>query len=312
MTLQQLSYLLEVSHQGSINKAAGALYLSQSAVSSAIKELELELGITIFERTARGVQLTADGQELMGYVRPLLEQRDKITAAFSGGGVVRHSRLSVSTQRYPFTIDAFLRFYEERSEEHFEYRIREAGMYRVIQDVGESESEVGVIFLSNVTEKYIKKVLASQNIEFTELCRIDPHVFIRRGHPLSGRAAIEPHELNAYPYLAFDRDFGATLDYAEEVRLFSPDRPSQIFIVHDRATAYNILANTDAYTLGSGMLIEGLVEPRLMTVPMAGTYEQMRLGWIRLKSNRLSDNAWAFIERLKETIRLHTGREGGG
>ena len=296
---------MEVSRYGSINKASRVLFVSQSAVSSAIKELENEFSIRLLERTSRGAQLTADGREFISYARPLLEQKEKMESLFVKENITHLSRLSISTQRYPFAVEAFLQFFQSVQAERYEYRIKETGMYRVIQDVGDNESDVGVIFLSNVTEQFIRKVLQAGNIEFNELCKIRPHAFIRKSHPLAGQGSIHTSQLRGFPYMAFDQDYGASLDYGEEVRLFSFHKPPKMIFVHDRATAYNVLANTDAFTLGSGLLVKGLVDSRLCSLPLDDVYDRMRLGWIKLKSRTLSEEALDWIAKLEETIRKH-------
>ena len=78
MTFQQLTYVVEISKCGSINKAAGKLFLSQSGISTAIRELEEELGIQFFVRSNRGVEFTPDGREFLGYAVSLLEQKQWI------------------------------------------------------------------------------------------------------------------------------------------------------------------------------------------------------------------------------------------
>ena len=86
MTLQQLRYLIAIAEYGSINAAAQNLYASQSNLSTAIKELEQELGITVFTRSNRGVTLTNDGTELLGYARQVIEQADMLEMRYADKG----------------------------------------------------------------------------------------------------------------------------------------------------------------------------------------------------------------------------------
>ncbi len=71
MTLTQLRYLMTIAKTGSFNKAAEQLYVSQPSLTSAVKELERELGITLFYRSGRGVTLTGDGTEFLLYAKQL-------------------------------------------------------------------------------------------------------------------------------------------------------------------------------------------------------------------------------------------------
>ena len=109
MTFQQLTYVVEISKCGSINKAAHKLVLSQSGISSAVRELEEELGIQFFVRSNRGVEFTPEGKEFLSYAVSLLEQKQRIERLYETRDTAAPARFSVSTQRYPFTEDAFLR-----------------------------------------------------------------------------------------------------------------------------------------------------------------------------------------------------------
>ena len=125
MTLQQLRYLIAIAEYGSINAAAQNLYASQSNLSTAIKELEQELGITVFTRSNRGVTLTNDGTELLGYARQVIEQADMLEMRYADKGST-HLRLAVSTQHYAFSVQAFVNVVEGCKGEEYEFILRES------------------------------------------------------------------------------------------------------------------------------------------------------------------------------------------
>ena len=110
VTLLQMSYIIEVERCGSINRAAQSLFISQSALSTAIAEVEKELGITVFHRTNRGVSLTDDGRSLITMITPLVEGSRKISLYYSEQNAEDRVRLSISSQRYPFCAQAFVEF----------------------------------------------------------------------------------------------------------------------------------------------------------------------------------------------------------
>ena len=135
MTFQQLEYIVEISKCGSINKAAQKLFLSQSGISTAVRELENELGIRVLARSNRGVEFTPEGKEFLSYAVSLLEQKRGIESLY---GEARNAaapvRFSVSCQRYPFAVDAFLRLLRIAGENRFRFGLRETGMDGVIDD----------------------------------------------------------------------------------------------------------------------------------------------------------------------------------
>ena len=137
MTFQQLTYVVEVAKNGSINKAAKNLFLSQTALSSAIKALERELGIAIFERTARGVTVTSSGREFVGYAVSLVDQKQQIEVLYNTNSILPPvpSSFSVSSQRFFFAQEAFLKVSENirmKNTERYHLTFREENMNQVI------------------------------------------------------------------------------------------------------------------------------------------------------------------------------------
>ena len=74
MTLQQLKYALTIADCNSINEASKQLFISQPSLSETIRELETELGFDIFLRSNRGIVITPEGEEFLGYARQVTEQ----------------------------------------------------------------------------------------------------------------------------------------------------------------------------------------------------------------------------------------------
>ena len=141
MPFQQLEYVVEISKCGSINKAAQKLFLSQSGISTAVRELEQELGIRIFARSNRGVEFTQEGKEFLSYAISLLEQMHRIEGLYKDSRDDAPMRFSVSCQRYPFCVDAFLRLLDIAEDNRYHFSIRETGMDAVIDDVYDHRSD---------------------------------------------------------------------------------------------------------------------------------------------------------------------------
>lgn len=302
MTFQQPTYLVEVSRCGSINKAAHKLFLSQSGISSSIRELENELGICFFRRSNRGVEFTPEGKEFLSYAVSLLEQKQRIESLYSDHGAIAPARFSVSTQRYPFTEDAFLRMVQQTCDEDtFRFSIKEAGMDMVIQDVYEHQVDLGVIFLTDLTEKIIRRMLDAHEVEFHQLASVPPCLYVRKGHPLTSLETVTVADLAGFPYLSFEHDQGAAVDFSEEYQLWSFKKPARCISVNNRTTAMNLLAATDAFTTGSGLLVRGLADPRVVTVPLAGQ-GAIRLGWIQARDTRLTPQAEYFVALLEQSV----------
>ena len=153
LTLQQLRYITEVVECGSINAASQNLYVSQPALSTAIKDAEQELGIEIFNRSNRGITLTQEGVEFVGYARQVLEQVDLLEARYSGTGNKAVQKLSISSQHYAFCVKAFVDLVEEYDQDEYEFTLRETRTAEIIEDVKSYRSELGVLYLSNFRKR---------------------------------------------------------------------------------------------------------------------------------------------------------------
>ncbi len=303
MTFLQLNYIMEIYNCGSINKAAQKLFLSQSSLSSSIRELEQELGIKIFKRSNKGIELTEDGKEFITYIRPIIEQQKMVESYYADRNNDDFSSLNVASQRYPFCAKAFVLLIKEQDVSKYSFSYMEAEMDKVIESVSGRKSEIGVIFLSDMTEKFMNRVLVSNDIEFHELIRIKPHVFININHPLASRASIKVSDLLDYPYVAFAKKNNESFNYSEEAIIPDVEKFKKIIYVNDRASCYNVLVNSDSVSTGSGILPEGYGDDRLKSIPIEDATDFMRLGWIKIKDITLTPTAEKYIEILKQTLK---------
>lgn len=302
MTFQQLLYVSEISKCGSINKAAHKLFLSQSGISTAVKDLEEELGIRFFERSNRGVEFTPEGREFLSYAVSLLQQKQRIETLYGDNrGAAAPVQLCISTQRYPFTEAAFLKYIYHAEENQFRYSIKETSMDMVIDDVYDHRADIGVIFITELTEKIIRRLMDNREIEFHELAAVAPCVYLRRDHPLSAYSGLTEDDLAGYPYVSFEHDQGVAVDFAEEYQMLSFKKPARCIKVNNRATAMNVLASTDAITTGSGLMAPELSDPRVISIPLEGA-NPIHLGWIHPKYSKLSQQAELFIPFLKQSV----------
>lgn len=299
MTLQQMHYILEIDRCGSMNKAAQSLFVSQSALSSAILEVEKELGITIFRRSNRGIALTEDGRDLLNQITPIVEQSRKLSRYYSRRQDTDRVHLSVSAQRYPFCTKAFVGYLSSLEQLPLQLSLRETDMAAVIGDVASGLSELGVIFISDRTEHYIIRSLEEKNLVFEPLITLHPHVFMRKGHPLSSESSLTLDRLRLYPHVVFTQS-ESNLNYAEEAVYGSVLDFERLVYVSDRASIYNIMVHTDCVSTGSGVLPEGYADERLIAIPLKDACD-MRLGYVYRRMHRLSDAEQRFIEILRKT-----------
>ncbi len=304
MTLQQLRYIVEVSKCSTISKAAQSLFLTQPTLSKAIKDLEEELGICILERGSSKTRFTAEGTELLCYAKQLLEQAQQIENRFING-TVEKKRVSISTQHYAFAVKAFIELLNSEKSNDYEFYLRESKTYEIIDDVFNKKSDIGIIFLSDSTSRYLTRLLQSKDIEFTPLKNFTSHIYMRRNHPLAENSKVTLQQLEEYTCIAYEQD-NSSLNFAEETVDVSGFR--KIVYVRDRATAFNILGNTDCYNIGTGCIIDGIIENNIISLPLEGYGEKMTVGWIKLKNMEMKPIMSQYIESVKTALTLsHVG-----
>lgn len=298
MTLQQLKYVVCVAELGNITIAAERLYISQPSLTNAIKNLEEELGISIFNRNNKGVTLTDQGNVFLSYARQMLDHLDLIETKFMNKKEIK-PYFSVSTQHYSFAVNAFIDVINKYDAKSYNFTLRETQTYEIITDIKDMVSEVGILYLSSKNEEVLTKLLKENDIEFELLFTAKPHVFINDGHPLAKKKAISLEDLDEYPYLSFEQGKNNSFYFSEEV-LSTIDRKKNIK-VRDRATLFNLLIGLNGYTVSSGVISHELNGENIIARPLL-IDEYMKIGIIKLKNIILSQYAISFIESIKKHI----------
>ena len=295
MTLQQLRYLIAIAQSGSISSAAHELYISQSSLSMAVKDIERECGVTIFERSSKGITLTREGNELLGYARQVVEQADLMEARYSKQAKPVAQHLSIASQHYAFPVEAFLEFVKDYEGEGYSFCLRETRTADVIEDVKDFRSDIGILYMSTFNEQVIGKVLEDANVSFHPLFQARPHVFVGEHHPLAKRKKLKIEELTSYPRYSFEQGNINSFFYAEEPFAELPHEKK--IVISDRGTLSNLLSHHVGYTVSTGVLSSEM-HSGIVSIPLE-TDEKMVVGYIIQNERQLSALAQKYIETLK-------------
>lgn len=295
MTLQQLKYALTIADCGSMNEAAKQLFISQPSLSETMKELETEIGLDIFLRSNRGIVITPEGEEFLGYARQVTEQFGLLQSKYIDKKV--KEKFSVSTQHYTFAVKAFVETVKQIGMEQYEFAVHETTTISVIENVKNFKSEIGVLYENDFNEKVLNKMFKENGLEFVELFSCDTFVYLWSGHPLAKQDVITMEELDEYPCLSFDQGKNNSLYLAEEMK--STYEYRRLIKANDRATLLNLMIGLNAYTLCSGIICEDLNGDDYKAVPLRET-EKMRIGYIKRKGAKVSNIGELYIEELKK------------
>ena len=304
MTIQQLNYVITISEKGSLNKAAEVLFVTQPSLTSAVRELEKELGITLFNRGGKGVTLTNDGAEFIQYARQVVTQYDRLLEKYGKGGNLR-KKFGISCQHYSFAVKSFVEMVKQFDTDEYEFAIRESKTRDVIEDVTTGKSEVGILYLSDFNRKAIGKFLKSNQLEFHPLIKCEPYVYLWKGHPLAGKQSIRLEELRDYPCLSFEQGPSGAFYFAEEI-LSTYDYIRTIKAT-DRATMLNLMVGLNGYTLCSGIICEELNGSDYVAVAFEDEEEEvaagrMEIGYIVKENMILSQMGEKYIAELRRYL----------
>lgn len=295
MTLQQLKYAIEVANKGSMNEAAKALFISQPSLSSSMKDLENEIHITIFLRTNKGITLSLEGVEFLGYARQVVEQAQLLEQKYVDAKPIKQ-KFGVSTQHYSFAVNAFVDLIKEYGMEEYEFTLRETRTYEIIDDVKNLKSEIGILYLNGFNEKVIEKLLKESNLKFEELFTAKPHVFISSSNPLAKKSEVTLEDLEDYPYLSFEQGEYNSFYFSEEI--LSTIGHKKSIKVSDRATLFNLLIGLNGYTISTGIISEELNGKDIIAIPLA-VEENIKVGIIKHKNLTLSSLGKIYLEALR-------------
>ncbi|TCL83601.1 MULTISPECIES: LysR family transcriptional regulator [unclassified Rathayibacter] len=297
ISLQQLHYFVEVASEGSISAAADLLYVAQPTMSAAMKDLETRVGRALLVRVARGVTLTTEGTEFLGYARQVIEQVALLEQRYLGRPPSRRL-LGVSTQHYSFAVDAFVRMVRGTEGEKYEFSLRETRTRDIIEDVRTLRSELGILYRNDFNRDVIDKILKDAGLAFHPLFLALPHIFVSRRNPLASRERVTLADLADLPRLTFDQGADNSFYFAEEIlSTLSSDREIR---VSDRATIFNLMIGLDGYTISTGIISDDL-DPAIVAVPL-DVDERIEIGWIGHSAIPLTEQARRYLTEVRAVV----------
>jgi DNA-binding transcriptional LysR family regulator len=302
MTLQQVLYALTIQECGSMNKAAEKLYIVQPTLTSAIQELENEVGITIFMRTNKGVIVTPEGAEFLEDIRGFYRQYDIVMQKYSGEGNYKR-KFGVSTQHYTFAVRAFVDMAKQYDMNEFDFALRETTTMDIIKDVSTLKSEIGILYLNELNRKGLNRLFTEHGLEFHSLIKCRAFVYLWHEHPLAKMESIGIEDLEEYPCLFFEQ--GENSEFLAEEILSENFYPKTLRVT-DRSTMLNLVKALNGYTLCSGIIYGDYNGDGYIVVPFRGDEENpnsiMDIGYITKKNAVMSKTGEQYLEEVFKSL----------
>lgn len=299
MTLQQLKYAVTVAECGTISAAAEKLFISQPSLTTAIRELESEMGVTIFSRTNRGVIVSREGEEFLGYARQILSQAQLLQERFSGREQ-GEKRFAVSSQHFNFTVQAFSRLVQNFRGPRYSFHFRETTTYEVLEDVSQLRSEVGILALNEDNERFLRRMFGKLGLEFTELKRVQAELFVSAEHPLAGRRFVTVEDVSPYPCITFEQGEHNGQFFFEGLSAVAAQSHKTI-CVRERATEYQLLRALNGFSPDVG--VSAMYREEFVSLPLEPK-QFHTIGYILRRDVTPSPMTLEYIQALREAASI--------
>ena len=241
MNIQHMKYAVEVARVGSVNRAAETLFAAPPNISRAIKELESDLGIIIFERSAKGVKLTADGEEFIGYAKGLLNQIDHIESIYKEG-MAPKQKFSISVPRACYISDAFTQFSKCLTKEAAEIFYKETNSQRTIHNMLTHDYKLGIIRYAENYDKYFKSMLEEKGMSYETVTEFSYKLIMSADNPLAQKEKITFNDLKNYIEIAHADPYVPSMPLSKVIKEELPDNVERRIFIFERASQFELLS----------------------------------------------------------------------
>lgn len=241
MNILHVKYALEVARLGSLSRAAETLLTAQPNISRSIKELESDLGITIFNRSAKGMELTHEGAEFIRYASEMLKQIDELESFYKKGSP-RRQRFSVSVPRACYISEAFAEFSKSIGKDSAEIFYKETNSERTIKNLIEGDYKLGIIRYAENYDKYFKTMLDEKGLVYELVAEFSYSLLMSRDNPLAENDEITFDDLIPYIEVAHADPYVPSLPLAKVVKEELPDNIDRRIFIFERASQFDILS----------------------------------------------------------------------
>lgn len=241
MNILHAKYAVEVARLGSLNKAAEALLTAQPNISRSIKDLEADLGIVIFNRTTKGMELTAEGEEFISYVKDVLKQIDDMERHYRQGSPQKQ-KFSVSVPRACYISSAFAEFSKSVSGAPAEIFYKETNSQRTINNVLNNDYRLGIIRYAENYDKFFKTMLEEKGLAYELISEFTYTLIMSKDSPLASKAEITFDDLTPYIEIAHADPFVPSMPLSKVVKEELPDNIDRRIFIFERASQFDLLS----------------------------------------------------------------------
>lgn len=301
MDLNQLEYFLTCAKEGSLTRAAEKLYTTQPHVSMVVKALEKELGLTLFTRRHRGVQLTEDGRRIYDYAANALKSTELI---YSVCRKKKRECLRIATNPSSYMAVLLTHYYLEHQEEDLSLHYTECGIEEMLSFISSQEYELGFLFVPEHKKTALFHMLERQCMEFVPLRATDLVVYVGEHHPLYGRKMITKEELMKFKFIQVEDDFFSVEDmlYDNLKNNKKNELLNQVIKTNSNHMMIQMLRHTELCNLGSFWLKDTFRQHNFGRIPIEGFQGKVSFGYVRHSGRPLHEQEKRFLEFMAGVV----------
>ncbi|MDO4488555.1 MAG: LysR family transcriptional regulator [Eubacteriales bacterium] len=308
MNIRELRYIVAVEQAGSINRAATNLYVSQSSISRAIQEVEAQIGISLFQRTTKGVIPTHDGKEFIERLKQILFEIDELEGRYFSPSNNNQETLLVATQRCSPVIQSFIDYYMKRciGKENLNLAIKEDTTDNIIHMVSSKIYSIGVLHYTSDQEHSFLQKCKSVDLETHLLEASRVAVQVSTGHPFTRYKTVSLDKLSPYPHVTFSDEDITNINYCSDVSQYNPNILKKRIVIQDRGTLKEIISKTDSYYIGCDFTRFSTGTNPNVYIPLEGVSFTLNTIWVKNRGRALSEAEQAFINELEDKYSTHS------
>ena len=300
-----MKYAVEVAKVGSLNKASETLLVATPNISRSIKELEGDLGISIFERTAKGVTLTPEGEEFISYAKELLNQIDQVEN-FYKKGISKKQKFSISVPRACYISDAFSEFSKHISDDPAEIFYKETNSQRTIKNILNHDYKLGIIRYAANYDKYFKSMLEEKGLTYEMITEFSYSLIMSKDRVLAKKDVITFDDLKGLIEIAHADPYVPSMPLAKVVKEELPDIIDRRIFIFERASQFELLhKNPETFMWVSPAPCEILERYDLVQKKCVDNKKIYKDILIYKNGYKLTDLDRKFITELCESKRKH-------
>lgn len=247
MNILHMKYAVEVARVGSLSKASESLLTAQPNISRSIKELEADLGITIFDRSAKGMILTPAGEEFINYAKGILRQIEQVEKIYKDGSP-KKQKFSISVPRACYISEAFAKFSCSLTKDAAEIFYKETNSQRTIHNILNNDYNLGIIRYAENYDKYFKSMLEEKGLSYEMVTEFSYKLIMSRENPLAHKEVIHFEDLCDYIEIAHADPYVPSLPLAKVIKEELPDNIDRRIFIFERASQFDLLSvNPDTF-----------------------------------------------------------------